>query len=89
MLGHCQLHIISHSQLGLQKQWLKQRQGNSVLKVGPAHLEFYICSTSVGANAWSDAQPPARISPQGSSTPPPPDPPDMPGINRAGLLSLR
>ncbi|KAL0030611.1 hypothetical protein WJX79_009490 [Trebouxia sp. C0005] len=46
-------------------------------------------ATPADADAWLDAQTSALRSPQGSSTPPPPDPPDMPGINRAGLLSLR
>ena len=97
MPGYFQLRVIFGSQFGLQQQWLEQRQGGSELKLGPPHLEFNICNicnicntcADAGADAWLDAQPSALRSPQGSSTPPPPDPPDMPGINRAGLLSLR
>jgi len=72
--------------------WNKDREAASS-RQGYHISQFNICNicadAGAGANAWLDAQPSALRSPQGSSTPPPPDPPDMPGINRAGLLSLR
>ncbi|DBA98036.1 TPA: hypothetical protein ACH3X3_012864 [Trebouxia sp. C0006] len=46
-------------------------------------------TSTAGANADMQPSVTGYSDPQGWGTPPPLDPPDMPGINRAGLLNLR